>query len=183
MEDTSSMSCLLCNVTFTFTNRRHHCRNCLKLVCSACSSRVYRLNNSSWRGESSRRHHHHHHAPSGGVKKRVCDKCYTSLVATGEVMVGGDKLTLNSGEHAHFEVVIHEICGRMVGVHSCAPPVVPVGPSSPPTFSRSSMGEGWDAAAVTTGNGFGTRTKILAGGVGGSRMNVQAVPRPPCSEV
>lgn len=35
--DDESKSCLLCNKTFSFSNRRHHCRNCGKLMCTQCT--------------------------------------------------------------------------------------------------------------------------------------------------
>ncbi|CAN0497659.1 unnamed protein product, partial [Ectocarpus sp. 12 AP-2014] len=50
MDDDSSPSCLLCDALFTFTNRRHHCRACLKLVCSACSSNMWKLEAGRSRG-------------------------------------------------------------------------------------------------------------------------------------
>ncbi|CAH0363743.1 unnamed protein product [Pelagomonas calceolata] len=43
MDDGASQHCLLCHQAFSFTNRRHHCRSCARLVCGACSSRSMRL--------------------------------------------------------------------------------------------------------------------------------------------
>lgn len=57
------------------SHRRHHCRQCLKLVCSACSSNIWQLDSGRRRGKPNRR--------SGF--KRVCDKCYAALEATREV--------------------------------------------------------------------------------------------------
>ena len=42
MSDNSSKYCLRCLDTFTFNNRRHHCRNCGVLCCDLCSAK--RLN-------------------------------------------------------------------------------------------------------------------------------------------
>ncbi|CAM9661911.1 unnamed protein product [Ectocarpus sp. 8 AP-2014] len=150
MDDDSSPSCLLCDALFTFTNRRHHCRACLKLVCSACSSNMWKLEAGRSRGYGS--------AGRRAAFKRVCDKCYGTLVATKEVLVGGDAASLDSGEHVHFEVIVHETLGRAQASRGDAPPSVPVGPSSPRAgaattgfgvgFSgRATWGEGDDAAA------------------------------------
>ena len=57
--------------------RRHHCRQCLKLVCSACSSNLWKLDSRRSRGAAGRR--------TGA--KRVCDECYATLVATREVCI------------------------------------------------------------------------------------------------
>lgn len=54
--------CQLCTSGFTFTHRRHHCRACGKVVCSACSSHRVAL------------------PYLGGDKPvRVCDHCFHSL--------------------------------------------------------------------------------------------------------
>lgn len=55
--------CQLCTSGFTFTHRRHHCRACGKVVCSACSSHRLAL------------------PYLGGDKPpvRVCDHCFRSL--------------------------------------------------------------------------------------------------------
>jgi len=35
--DEESARCMLCQVKFTFINRRHHCRNCGRLACGKCA--------------------------------------------------------------------------------------------------------------------------------------------------
>jgi hypothetical protein len=37
--DSQSKSCQLCRSSWSFSNRRHHCRSCGALVCQSCSSR------------------------------------------------------------------------------------------------------------------------------------------------
>ncbi len=54
--------CEICENSFSFLNRKHHCRKCGKVVCHDCSSKTYNGN-------------------------RVCDGCYTIL--TGEGAQGG----------------------------------------------------------------------------------------------
>ena len=62
MEDSASPWCLLCRTAFTFTTRRHHCRECGDLVCSACSSRSLVLEKADDR-----------------TPQRVCDNCFARL--------------------------------------------------------------------------------------------------------
>ena len=55
--DSEAIRCMICGDKFTFTQRRHHCRQCGNVVCSKCSAKKKEL--------------------PGQGKKRVCDSCYT----------------------------------------------------------------------------------------------------------
>eukprot|EP01125_Pyxidicula_operculata_P004525 TRINITY_DN170_c0_g2_i2.p1 TRINITY_DN170_c0_g2~~TRINITY_DN170_c0_g2_i2.p1 ORF type:complete len:419 (-),score=85.91 TRINITY_DN170_c0_g2_i2:115-1371(-) len=54
--DSEAKSCICCSTKFTFTNRRHHCRQCGNIVCGSCSSNKKEL--------------------KGQGKVRVCTDCF-----------------------------------------------------------------------------------------------------------
>jgi ankyrin repeat protein len=59
VSDDTSETCMLCNCSFGFITRRHHCRRCGALVCSNCSSKSFFRPNE--------------------MKLRACDKCFNIL--------------------------------------------------------------------------------------------------------
>lgn len=62
LEDKEAKECMKCKTVFTFTNRKHHCRNCMGIFCGACSSKKFAI------------------LKTGSTKPlRVCGPCYTQL--------------------------------------------------------------------------------------------------------
>jgi hypothetical protein len=69
-KDSEVHTCQQCQVKFSFTTRRHHCRKCGGIFCDNCTKRRATLNNPlTEKGPSDKR----------GVKDcRVCDKCFAA---------------------------------------------------------------------------------------------------------
>ena len=102
MDDGASPHCLLCHQAFSFTNRRHHCRSCARLVCGACSSRSMRL-------ESIQR-------PSSSIRS-VSSQLAKTTLATAASM-----LTTNTNES---ERVCDDCWARLGRGRSATPPPQP----------------------------------------------------------
>jgi hypothetical protein len=71
--DINSSHCEICQAVFTLIFRRHHCRNCGKLVCDNCSAKRF-------------------HLPHVDESKhvRVCDPCFFMLSAPTETNKDGN---------------------------------------------------------------------------------------------
>jgi len=64
--DAETTHCMHCKRTvFSFVNRRHHCRRCGMVACSACTTKRFLLPNQS------------------SKPLRVCDTCFAQLTAVG----------------------------------------------------------------------------------------------------
>jgi len=62
--DSHAEECHLCKKSFSFVNRRHHCRSCGSVICGMCSTHRYLLTRIHAKKES-----------------RVCDTCWGQLQA------------------------------------------------------------------------------------------------------
>ncbi|TYZ68642.1 hypothetical protein PybrP1_000430 [[Pythium] brassicae (nom. inval.)] len=85
--DNESDQCALCIETFTFLNRRHHCRRCLRLVCAVCSPHVAPLRMFSQTA-----------APK---RQRVCSVCFREMqdqVATDSAAAAATKAHARASE-------------------------------------------------------------------------------------
>ncbi|CUE66333.1 Hypothetical protein, putative [Bodo saltans] len=65
-KDDTAVNCKQCNSKFTFSRRRHHCRNCGYIFCEDCSFRTQPVPNRNINDHV-----------------RVCDDCYFALVDSG----------------------------------------------------------------------------------------------------
>jgi hypothetical protein len=70
-QDQTSNQCFLCNESFTFLNRRHHCRRCGVLCCGDCSKARLPMPTASGSGASA----------GDAPLERMCDRCKTELTA------------------------------------------------------------------------------------------------------
>jgi hypothetical protein len=68
LPDITCNNCMLCNTEFTIIRRKHHCRECGRLVCSTCSSHEIDLMTLRI-GQPSK----------DGKLERVCDRCFVLL--------------------------------------------------------------------------------------------------------
>jgi hypothetical protein len=71
MEDDVSPCCLICENSWNLKRRRHHCRNCGRLVCKECSNQKVKLEDSDTE------------------TKRVCDDCLVTIEEKKQIVDDG----------------------------------------------------------------------------------------------
>jgi hypothetical protein len=76
MADSESTSCLVCGQSFTLLRRRHHCRQCGRLVCNDCSE-TQTIEYSTLTDDKNSK------------EKRVCTQCFAKNGGTKEGRVTG----------------------------------------------------------------------------------------------
>ena len=74
--DRNYPQCHLCKATFTWTNRRHHCRICGLVFCEKCTSgSVSTAGASYWEGNTVHPVNHNVTGESIPLRVRVCTSC------------------------------------------------------------------------------------------------------------
>uniref|UniRef100_A0A673BRE1 Zinc finger, FYVE domain containing 9a n=1 Tax=Sphaeramia orbicularis TaxID=375764 RepID=A0A673BRE1_9TELE len=112
--DSQAPVCMKCDVKFTFTKRRHHCRACGKVFCAACCSLKCRL------------------LYMDRKEARVCITCHSALTSaqSWETQVPGSNQSPNPNNPAEYCSTIPPLQqAQASGVLSSPPPtvMVPVG--------------------------------------------------------
>ncbi|KAM9845229.1 zinc finger FYVE domain-containing protein 9 [Aulostomus maculatus] len=112
--DSQAPVCMKCDVKFTFTKRRHHCRACGKVFCATCCSLKCRL------------------AYMDRKEARVCVTCHSALTRaqSWESQVTGNNQSPNPNNPAEYCSTIPPLQqAQASGVLSSPPPtvMVPVG--------------------------------------------------------
>ncbi|XP_072524501.1 zinc finger FYVE domain-containing protein 9 isoform X2 [Salminus brasiliensis] len=112
--DSQAPICMKCEVKFTFTKRRHHCRACGKVFCAACCSLKCRLMYMDRK------------------EARVCVTCHHALMnaQSWENLVGGSNQSPNPNNPAEYCSTIPPLQqAQASGALSSPPPtvMVPVG--------------------------------------------------------
>ncbi|KAM3865734.1 zinc finger FYVE domain-containing protein 9 [Diretmus argenteus] len=125
--DSQAPICMKCDVKFTFTKRRHHCRACGKVFCAACCSLKCRL------------------VYMDRKEARVCITCHSAIMSaqTWENQVSGNNQSPNPNNPAEYCSTIPPLQqAQASGALSSPPPtvMVPVGvlkqPGSEGSLSR-----------------------------------------------
>jgi hypothetical protein len=71
MDDADSPCCLICENNWNLKRRRHHCRNCGRLVCKDCSNQKVKLEETDTEA------------------KRVCDDCLVTIEEKKKIIDDG----------------------------------------------------------------------------------------------
>nr|XP_020482221.1 zinc finger FYVE domain-containing protein 9-like [Labrus bergylta] len=117
--DSQAPMCMKCDVKFTFTKRRHHCRACGKVFCATCCSLKCRLTYMDRK------------------EARVCVTCHSALTSAQfwEAPVTASNQSPNPNNPAEYCSTIPPLQqAQASGVLSSPPPtvMVPVGVLKPP---------------------------------------------------
>ncbi|XP_055497730.1 zinc finger FYVE domain-containing protein 9-like [Leucoraja erinacea] len=162
--DSQAPNCMKCEMKFTFTKRRHHCRACGKVFCAACCSLKYKLSYMDMK------------------EARVCVTCHSVLTSSQawENMFNASASSPNPNNPAEYCSTIPPLQqAQASGALSSPPPtvMVPVGvlkyPGTEVTHSKEQRrvwfadgilpnGEVADAAKLSTGGPSMTRSLTVS---------------------
>lgn len=116
--DSSSKCCVICAKPFgRLTNRRHHCRNCGRLVCESCSTQRLVLaqidpNDESYR-DSSMSQKDNLARQYTNTPQRVCDACYKTITRKEQIRIQTDQrkeqenLILSMSSHVGISMIFN----------------------------------------------------------------------------
>ena len=83
VDETNVLECYNCNTEFSFTNRKHHCRNCGKVFCYKCSDYFIKIPETIKTVEKKNNLFHYQtyldYLNINSELERVCEKCYRNI--------------------------------------------------------------------------------------------------------
>jgi len=113
--DSEVKNCQGCATKFTFTNRRHHCRQCGIVVCGGCTTNKKEL-------------------PKLG-KVRVCDKCFKDSSNVSEMSLNNSSGT-NTQNFKDSESSDEAMLYELTALYSYVPPIGESGESKKLAFTK-----------------------------------------------
>ncbi|XP_051867952.1 zinc finger FYVE domain-containing protein 9-like [Pristis pectinata] len=152
--DSQAPNCMKCEMKFTFTKRRHHCRACGKVFCAACCSLKYKLSYMDMK------------------EARVCVTCHSVLTSSQawENMFNASASSPNPNNPAEYCSTIPPLQqAQASGTLSSPPPtvMVPVGvlkyPGTEVTHPKEQR-RVWFADGILPNGEVADAAKLSAGG-------------------
>lgn len=87
MDDADSPCCLICENNWNLKRRRHHCRNCGRLVCKDCSNQKVKLEETDTEA------------------KRVCDDCLVTIEEKKKIIDDGVEVRADRTRFIHVYAI------------------------------------------------------------------------------
>ena len=112
VDETNVIQCYNCSIEFSFTNRKHHCRNCGKVFCYKCSDYFIKIPETIKTVEKKNNLFHYQtyldYLNINSELERVCEKCYRNIFELKElnkIIKYFDLLPLTIFEYKQIAVV------------------------------------------------------------------------------